>query len=245
MLPDFRFWIGAVLATAILAAAAIGPISGLRLTHQPPLARIEVSRNLAFADRFERPPPTDLERIRRFEDMARQIEAGHRPTGGPQAAAPQPPEVDHPPAAGPGEIDPPADRSGQNPPAAIELVLEAPAVAKDVAAEAVAGPPPAAAVAEAIVAVDAARSPGPPEVPPPAPIRLASVDRVATESIPAASQPQRAFRAPGVKRHVLRSQPRAQLVRQRLVRPISWFQPNFPQSVRPSGLPTRGDAPPN
>lgn len=48
MLPDLRFLIGAVLATALLSVTAFGMMAAMQLSHQSKLAPLETSRLLAY-----------------------------------------------------------------------------------------------------------------------------------------------------------------------------------------------------
>src|SRR6185295_14119371 len=54
MLPDFRFLIGAILATTVLGVAAFGLATSVRLSHQAKISPLEASRSFAFAERNER-----------------------------------------------------------------------------------------------------------------------------------------------------------------------------------------------
>jgi len=51
MLPDFRFVIGAVLATVVLGVTSFGLLAAARLTYQGKAGPFEASRNAPFDDR--------------------------------------------------------------------------------------------------------------------------------------------------------------------------------------------------
>jgi hypothetical protein len=55
MLPDFRFVLGAVLATALLVVTGIGLFSAVKVAHQARVGPLEASRSLAFAPEHGRP----------------------------------------------------------------------------------------------------------------------------------------------------------------------------------------------
>ncbi len=59
MLPDFRFLVGAVLATALLAVTGIGLFSAVKIAHQARIGPLEASRSFAFAPEHGRPPFRD------------------------------------------------------------------------------------------------------------------------------------------------------------------------------------------
>src|SRR6266545_4243436 len=75
MLPDFRFVIGAVLASSVLAVAALGVLTAARLTHQVKGGPLEPSRSLAFDDRSDWNQFYDPDNARRFEELARKSDA--------------------------------------------------------------------------------------------------------------------------------------------------------------------------
>jgi hypothetical protein len=72
MLPDLRFVVGAVLATALLVVTAFGVTTTLRLAHQAKVGPLEASRSLAYADQTDWNQFQDPTAARRFEDMTRQ-----------------------------------------------------------------------------------------------------------------------------------------------------------------------------
>ena len=59
MLPDLRFLVGAVLATALLAVAGLGLLSAVKIAQQARISPLEASRSLAFAPEQHRPPLPD------------------------------------------------------------------------------------------------------------------------------------------------------------------------------------------
>ena len=77
MLPDLRFVLGAVMATALLVVTAIGVATTLRLAHQAKVGPLEASRSLAYADQTDWNQFQDPTATRRFEDMARAIDSEH------------------------------------------------------------------------------------------------------------------------------------------------------------------------
>jgi hypothetical protein len=123
MLPDFRFVIGAGLATAFLGVTSVGLLATVRLTHQGKVGPLESSRTLAF-DRADWNQFADPESVRRFDELARKIDA-----------------VEH--AAQPASDQP----TSAPPPVAAQAPIEAPAY--DHQAETVAAPADVAAAAEA------------------------------------------------------------------------------------------------
>jgi hypothetical protein len=70
MLPDFRFLIGAVLATGMLGVAGFGLATAVRLSHEARVGPSEASRSLAFDDRADWNQFSDPEFVRRFERLA-------------------------------------------------------------------------------------------------------------------------------------------------------------------------------
>jgi len=75
MLPDFRFVIGAVLATAFLGVTCIGLFATVRLAHQAKIGPLEASRALAFGDGADWNQFADPDSVRRFEELARKADA--------------------------------------------------------------------------------------------------------------------------------------------------------------------------
>jgi hypothetical protein len=59
MLPDFRFLIGAVLATAVLGVTTFGLATAVQLSHQTKIGPLEVARSFAFAEPAVRRPFDD------------------------------------------------------------------------------------------------------------------------------------------------------------------------------------------
>src|SRR5262245_22351737 len=74
MLPDFRFAIGAALATAFLGVTTVGLFATVRFAHQPKIGPLEASRLLAF-ERADWNQFADPESVRRFDELARRIDA--------------------------------------------------------------------------------------------------------------------------------------------------------------------------
>src|SRR5829696_86604 len=76
MLPDFRFVIGATLATAMLGIAIFGLSTAVRLSHEAKVGPPETLRISAFDKRADWNQFSDPELARRFDALARQAEAG-------------------------------------------------------------------------------------------------------------------------------------------------------------------------
>ena len=92
MLPDFRFLIGAFLATGMLGVAGFGLATAVRLSHEARVGPSEASRSLAFDDRADWNQFSDPELARRFEHLARQPDdAGTAPVSDAAATASAPP----------------------------------------------------------------------------------------------------------------------------------------------------------
>lgn len=109
MLPDVRFVIGATLATAVLGVAAFGLATAVRLSHQAKIGPLESSRSLAFDERADWNQFSDPELMRRFEDMARQVDAASATPEVDVAAANMPqPAVSSPGLETPERNEPPA-----------------------------------------------------------------------------------------------------------------------------------------
>jgi hypothetical protein len=72
MLPDFRFLIGALLATGMLGVAGFGLATAVRLSHEARVGPSEATRSLAFDDRADWNQFSDPEPARRFAHLARQ-----------------------------------------------------------------------------------------------------------------------------------------------------------------------------
>jgi len=88
MLPNFRFVIGAVLATMLLAVAGLGLFTATRLTHQAKVGPLETSRNLAFDDRSDWNQFYDPENARRFEELVRRSDSAAQQAADAPAEAP-------------------------------------------------------------------------------------------------------------------------------------------------------------
>ena len=71
MLPDFRFAIGALLATAVLGITSFGLLAAVRLTHQAKVGPLESSRSVPFDDRADWNQFNDPDSTRRFEEIGR------------------------------------------------------------------------------------------------------------------------------------------------------------------------------
>ena len=69
MLPDFRFVIGAILATAFLGVMSVGLFATVRHTHQAKVGPLEASRTLAFGDRADWNQFADPDAARRFDEL--------------------------------------------------------------------------------------------------------------------------------------------------------------------------------
>jgi len=82
MWPDFRFVIGAALALAVLAVAAIGLLTAVRVTHQAKVGPFESSRSLVFDNRTDWNPFYDSDNARRFDALARKSEGAQPPPAG-------------------------------------------------------------------------------------------------------------------------------------------------------------------
>src|SRR5713226_4929254 len=93
MMPDFRFVIGAVLATAVLGVTSFGLLAAVRLTHHAKVGPLQSSRSLVFDDRADWNQFYDPESARRFEELARKADA---PDAAVQRAADRPADVTAP-----------------------------------------------------------------------------------------------------------------------------------------------------
>ena len=82
MLPNFRFVIGAVLATALLAVTALGLFASVRTSHQTNAGPLESSRNLVFDDRTVWNQFNDPEAARRFMELMRRVGPTETPPAG-------------------------------------------------------------------------------------------------------------------------------------------------------------------
>ena len=75
MLPNLRFVIGAILATAFLGAASVGLFATVRSPHQAKVGPLEASRTEAFGDRADWNQFADPDAARRFGSLTRMAEA--------------------------------------------------------------------------------------------------------------------------------------------------------------------------
>jgi hypothetical protein len=115
MLPDFRFLIGAVLATGMLSVAGVGLTTAVRLSHEARVGPSQASRSLAFDERADWNQFSDPELARRFAHLAHQPDdAGTAPVSDGAAIADSPfvaspvsevAERDEPSASAPAEAD--------------------------------------------------------------------------------------------------------------------------------------------
>jgi hypothetical protein len=71
MLSGFRFFVGAILATAMLGVSSLGLYTAVMLRHQAKAGPISSSRNLLFDDRGDWNQFHDPDGARRFEELAR------------------------------------------------------------------------------------------------------------------------------------------------------------------------------
>jgi hypothetical protein len=69
MLPDFRFVIGATLATALLAVTSLGLLASVKFAHLAKVGPLESSRNVGFDDRADWNQFHDPDAVRRFEEL--------------------------------------------------------------------------------------------------------------------------------------------------------------------------------
>ena len=167
MLPNLRFVIGAILATAFLGAASVGLFATVRPPHQAKVGPLEASRTEAFGDRADWNQFADPDAARRFGSLTRMAEAIEIM---PQPA-PAEPTPAAPPAAAPAGDDHQSERflAAASAPAATEEKTAEPAVpvAPTPAATASAAPrsaertPPVAVAAPAAAAPVAAGAPAP------------------------------------------------------------------------------------
>ena len=89
MLPDLRYVIGAILATAFLAVNSLGLFVTVQLAHPAKLGPIEASRPMAFADRVDWNQFADPDGVWRLDELARKF-------GGMNAATKYAPEIQQP-----------------------------------------------------------------------------------------------------------------------------------------------------
>ena len=164
MLPDLRFVIGAIFATAMLGIVAIGLFATVRMTHQAKMGPLEISRNVTFDDRADWNQFSDPDSVRRFEELTRRSAPAEASTLR-AATAPAIEQSSIPAADAPTVLAVPAADLAADVVAdlAAYLVPDAPAVAP---------PQPAAAVETAEVAPPVAAAADPPSevaMAPPAP----------------------------------------------------------------------------
>jgi hypothetical protein len=187
MLPDIRFAIGAVLASALLIVTAFGLAATVRVAHHKTGGPLEAPRILAYADPIDWGPRPDA--LRRLDDFRINDPLLERlaaiPVDPPGIRLSDPtPTADREPAGEPLVI---ARPMAALPPAAISA--EVPSIATpDVVAETPVAPPPIAVVAE----VPAARVPEakPVEAERASPARVAALltaDNVAAKADPGAA----------------------------------------------------------
>jgi hypothetical protein len=104
MIPDLRFVIGAVMATALLGVTLFGLAAAMHISHQSKLSPLEASRLLAFTPEsrhrvFDVPAP-------RFESPFANIAAGPNPVPMQQPAAPAEKPIQTAAAAQPAPLAP-------------------------------------------------------------------------------------------------------------------------------------------
>jgi hypothetical protein len=87
MLPDFRFIIGATLATSLLGMAAFGLFAATRLAHHAKIGPLEASRSFAFADQPERDSLYAATNATPFADLERRAATADAAGGVPPATA--------------------------------------------------------------------------------------------------------------------------------------------------------------
>ena len=139
MLPDFRFVIGAGLATAFLGVTSVGLLATVRLTHQGKVGPLESSRTLAF-DRADWNQFADPESVRRFDERARKVDAVEHAA---QPASDQPTSTS--PAAAQAPIEPPAyDHQAETVAAPADMAAAAEAKAPELVPPLDLAPPPPA-----------------------------------------------------------------------------------------------------
>jgi hypothetical protein len=88
MLSDFRFVIGAILATAMLGMNSLGLYATVKLRHQTIAGPIESSRNPVFDDRADWNQFYYPDSARRFEELLARGASASEPAGGRPWVAP-------------------------------------------------------------------------------------------------------------------------------------------------------------
>ena len=111
MLPDLRFVIGAVLATALLGVTLFGLAATMHISHQSKIGPLEASRMLAYTPEgrhriFDMPAP-------RFDSPFANIPADPNPVPLQQPAAPLAPPVQTAAVAQPAPIVQPTATTAQ------------------------------------------------------------------------------------------------------------------------------------
>jgi hypothetical protein len=169
MLPDFRFVIGAVLATVVLGVTSFGLLAAVRLTHHGKVGPLESSRHVAFDDRADWNQFNDPDSARRFEELAHKSDAADAAA---ERAAARPVDLVQPVAAADvvaPDHDPAGDSVAPPPNATVEVVMAPPVSPPPSTPPAPAEPPPASTPPlepSAPPAVDAAFAARPSEPPP-------------------------------------------------------------------------------
>ena len=114
MLPDFRFLIGAVLATGMLGVAGFGLATAVRLSHEARVGPPDASQSLAFNDRADWNQFSDPELARRFELLARRADEADAAAANDAVVANAPPAAASTPAAPPPDASPPLAETPQH-----------------------------------------------------------------------------------------------------------------------------------
>jgi len=79
MLPNLRFTVGAMLATALLVVTAFGIAATLRLAREAKTGPLETSRSLAYTDQTDWNQFTDPTAVRRYEEAMRPVASEDAP----------------------------------------------------------------------------------------------------------------------------------------------------------------------
>ena len=79
MLPNLRFTVGAMLATALLVVTAFGIAATLRLAREAKTGPLETSRSLAYTDQTDWNQFTDPTAVRRYEEAMRPVASEEAP----------------------------------------------------------------------------------------------------------------------------------------------------------------------
>ena len=90
MLPNLRFTVGAMLATALLVVTAFGIAATLRLAREAKTGPLETSRSLAYTDQTDWNQFTDPTAVRRYEEAMRPVASENAPPVTEPAASPPP-----------------------------------------------------------------------------------------------------------------------------------------------------------